>query len=209
MMAPLLSGLLLGGVLSLMVGPVFFMIINTSIKKGFLPASMLAFGVFLSDLMFVILTYYGSSMLAMLREHDRAVGLCGGILILIFGLFTFFKEARVDAGALELIDDTRTRALDTLKGFMMNTLNPSALLFWIGVAGTVSVKQSFAGQEAFLFYSGTLGMVLGSDLLKAWLATRVRKMISVNFLIWMNRISGIALIGFGVYMIGRLFASPL
>ena len=205
MMAPLLSGLLLGGVLSLMVGPVFFMIINTSIKKGFLPASMLAFGVFLSDLMFVILTYYGSSMLAMLREHDMAVGLCGGILILIFGLFTFFKEARVDAGALELIDDTRTRALDTLKGFMMNTLNPSALLFWIGVAGTVSAKQSFGGQEAFMFYTGTLSMVLGSDLLKAWLATRVRKMISVNFLVWMNRISGIALIGFGVYMITSIF----
>lgn len=192
--------------MSLMVGPVFFMIINTSIKKGFLPASMLALGVFLSDLMFVLLTYYGSSMLAVMNAHSTAVGLSGGILILGFGLFTFFKEARVDAEALELIDDTRTRAIDTLKGFMMNTLNPSALLFWIGVAGTISVKESFVGEEAFLFYSGTLGMVLGSDLLKAWLATRVRKMISGRFLVWMNRISGVALISFGVYMIGRLFA---
>ena len=203
-MTPFLSGLLLGGVLSLMVGPVFFMIINTSIKKGFLPASMLALGVFLSDLMYVLITYYGSSMLVTLREHNVAVGLGGGILILGFGLFTFFKEARVDADALELIDDTRTRAIDTMKGFMMNTLNPSALLFWIGVAGTISVKEDFHGNQAFLFYAGTLGMVLGSDLLKAWLAARVRKVVSGSFLLWMNRISGIALMCFGVYMIFKI-----
>lgn len=204
-MNPLISGLLLGGVLSLMVGPVFFMIINTSIKKGFLPASMLAIGVFLSDLMYVLLTYYGSSMLTVMQQHDTAVGLTGGILILLFGIFTFFKEARVDAGALELVDDSKTRAIDILKGFMMNTLNPSALLFWLGVAGTLSVKQEFSGQQALLFYSGTLGMVLSSDLLKAWLATRARKMVSAVFLLWMNRISGVALACFGIYMIARLF----
>jgi threonine/homoserine/homoserine lactone efflux protein len=207
-MNPLISGLLLGGVLSLMVGPVFFMIINTSIKKGFLPATMLAIGVFLSDLMYVLLTYYGSSMLNIMREHDTAVGLSGGILIMMFGLFTFFKEAKVDAGALELVDDSRTRAIDILKGFMMNTLNPSALLFWLGVAGTLSVKQDFNDQQAVLFYTGTLGMVLASDLLKAWLATRARKIVSGSFLLWMNRISGIALFCFGIYMIIRLFVEP-
>ncbi|HEX5003039.1 MAG TPA: LysE family translocator [Bacteroidia bacterium] len=204
-MNPFISGILLGGVLSLMVGPVFFMIINMSIKKGFFPASMLALGVFCSDLMYVVMTYYGSSMITIMKEHNHIVGLSGGILILLFGVFTFFKEAKVDAGALELVDDSKTRAIDMLKGFMMNTLNPSALLFWLGVAGTISVKEDFVGSQAVLFYSGVLGMVLSTDLLKAWLATLLRKMISGRFLLWMNRISGIALTSFGIYMIVRLY----
>ncbi|MBK6639775.1 MAG: LysE family transporter [Bacteroidetes bacterium] len=63
MFEPIISGLLLGGVLALLVGPVFFMIINTSIKKGVLPASMLAVGVLLSDAFFAALTFFGSSFI--------------------------------------------------------------------------------------------------------------------------------------------------
>src|SRR6188768_3232190 len=101
MFEPVISGILLGGVLALLVGPVFFMIINTSIKKGFLPASMLAFGVLLSDGLFVVLSYYGSSLLFVLKEHNQIVAICGGLLILTFGVFTFFKQAKVSVEALE------------------------------------------------------------------------------------------------------------
>src|SRR5688572_5162560 len=143
MIEPFIKGILLGGVLALLVGPVFFMIINTSIKKGFLPASMLAFGVLISDALFVVITYYGSSLLFYLKEYDHIVGISGGLLIFTFGIFTFFKKASVSADALEFIDDSKTRAIDVVKGFMMNTLNPSALLFWLGVAGTVSLEVKF------------------------------------------------------------------
>ena len=205
MFEPVINGLLLGSVLALLVGPVFFMIINTSIKKGFLPASMLAFGVLLSDSLFVVLSYYGSSFLFYMQEYDQIIGIAGGLLILGFGIFTFFKEATIKAEALEEIDDSKTRAIDVIKGFMMNTLNPSALLFWLGVAGTVSVKESYSGYHAFLFYGTTLGMVFGTDLLKAWLSTRLKGHINGKFLMWMNRISGLALSGYGIYMIIKIF----
>ncbi|MBL0343461.1 MAG: LysE family transporter [Bacteroidetes bacterium] len=206
MLEPIISGLLLGSVLALLVGPVFFMIINTSIKKGFLPASMLAFGVLLSDSFFVILTYYGSSLLFYMRAYDQVIGISGGLLILSFGVFTFFKKATVSADALEVIDDSKTRAIDIVKGFTMNTLNPSALLFWLGVAGTISVKEHFTGLYALLFYGSTLGMVFGTDLLKAWVSTRLKGIITGNFLVWMNRISGLALAAYGVFMIVKIFS---
>ena len=90
MLEAIISGILLGSVLALLVGPVFFMIINTSIKKGFLPASMLAVGVLLSDALFVVLTYFGSTFLIYLKTYDYAVGFSGGLLITVFGIFTFF-----------------------------------------------------------------------------------------------------------------------
>src|SRR5690348_9349200 len=115
MLEPIIRGILLGGVLALLVGPVFFLIINTSIKKGFLPAMMLALGVVLSDTLFVIMTYYGSSLLFYLQEYNHIVGIAGGTLILTFGIFTFFKKATVSADALEVIDDSKTRAIDVMK----------------------------------------------------------------------------------------------
>jgi threonine/homoserine/homoserine lactone efflux protein len=207
MIEPIISGLLLGGVLALLVGPVFFMIINTSIKKGFLPASMLAFGVLLSDGLFVLLTYYGSSFLFYLKEYNQIVAICGGLLILTFGIFTFFKRATVKADALEVIDDSKTRAIDVVKGFTMNSLNPSALLFWLGVAGTVSIKEHYHGWYTLAFYSATLGMVFSTDLLKAWIAARLKGMITSNFLVWMNRISGLALMIYGIVMIAKIFTT--
>ena len=207
MFEAIISGAVLGGVLALLVGPVFFMIINTSIKKGFLPASMLAIGVLISDAMFVVLTWYGSSILFYMREYDEVVGIAGGLLILTFGIFTFMKEAKVHADALELPDDSKTRAIDIAKGFTMNTLNPSAVLFWLGVAGTLTVNNQFTGNHAVVFYSSTLGMVFGTDLLKAWAASRLKNLITAKFLMWMNRISGAALAGYGLFMIVKFLTT--
>ena len=205
MFEPVISGIILGGVLALLVGPVFFMIINTSIKKGVLAASMLAIGVLLSDGFFVALTYFGSSFLSYLQEYKKIVGISGGVLILAFGIFTFFKEASVKADALEMIDDSKTRMIDVIKGFTMNTLNPSALLFWLGVAGTITVNNHFTGYHALLFYTSTLGVVFGTDLLKAYVASKLKGIITGSFLLWMNRISGIALAAYGTYMIINIF----
>ncbi len=205
MLEPVIGGILLGSVLALLVGPVFFMIINTSIKKGFIPASMLAVGVLLSDALFVVLTYFGSSVLFYLKTYHYIVGISGGLLITTFGIFTFFKKATVSADALEMIDDSKTRAIDVIKGFTMNSINPSALLFWLGVAGTITVKEQYHGWHSFVFYCATLGVVFSTDLLKAWIADRLKGIITSRALVWMNRISGVALAGYGILMIVKIF----
>lgn len=201
MFEAIISGIILGGLLALLVGPVFFMLINTSIKKGFLPASMLALGVVLSDAFYVVLTFYGSTLLIYLKEYDHQVGIAGGILILIFGIFTFIKKPSVHADALEIVDDSKTRIIDIIKGFTMNTLNPSALLFWLGVAGTITVNHRFTGSATAVFYTATLTTVFCTDLLKSWIASRLKGIINARFLIAMNRISGVALGAYGIYMI--------
>lgn len=204
----IISGLLLGGVLAFMVGPVFFLIINTSVKKGFLPAAMLAVGVLLSDAMFVIMTWYGSSLIFYMKEHDRAIGIAGGLLILAFGIFTFLRQPTVHADALEIPDDSKTRIIDIIKGYTMNTLNPSVLLFWIGVAGMITVNEHITGSYSMLFYCCTLGMVFSTDLLKAWAASRLKGVITGTILLWMNRVAGLALGCFGSYMIIKFLVIP-
>lgn len=196
----IISGMLLGGVLALLVGPVFFMLIHTSVQKGFLPAMMLSIGVIASDVMFATITHLGSSMIMNLQQFDSIIGVCGGLLIIGFGVVTYFKKASISAEQLNYKNSTKNTLLEFAKGFSMNSLNPSVLFFWIGVAGTWSIQDT-EGRYAVIFYTSLLTTVFGTDLLKAWGASSLKQAISGNVLMWMNRVSGFLLIGFGLAMI--------
>jgi threonine/homoserine/homoserine lactone efflux protein len=204
MISAVLQGLSLGLVLAMMIGPVFFMLLNTSIKKGFKPAAYLAAGVALSDLLFILIAQFGSSHAGTIGSHDKIIGWGGGILLVIFGLISIFKKAEVSAEALELPDDSKTLLIDTGKGFMMNTLNPFVLIFWLGVAGALHNGAIKSSREQALFFTMVIITVFGTDLLKAFLASRLKKLLTAQFLLWLNRISGIGLILFGIRLISKL-----
>jgi len=202
-MGPFLSGVILGLVLAMMVGPVFFMMINTSLKRGFRASAMLAIGVVISDALYAAVTFYGSSLIFYLKQYDSVIGITGGSLIIVFGVLIFTKKPTIDAEALEIEQNGTKNLLNILKGFSMNLLNPSAFLFWLGVAGTITVKQHYSNFNAILFYSGTLLTVFTTDLSKGYLASKLKRVITQNFLIWMNRVCGSGLVIYGAYMIIR------
>lgn len=205
MLDPVIKGIGLGLIIAIMIGPVFFFIINTSLKKGFFEASLSAIGVMLSDAFFISIAYFGSSVLLYLDRHEEAAGITGGIVIAAYGLILIFKEARVNAAALELAENKSSPFVYMAKGFMLNSLNPSVLLFWIVVASTIPVKEEFESQETLVFYLCTLGTILGIDLLKAYLANKLKTIITARFLIWLNRIAGSALVIYGLSMVIRVF----
>jgi threonine/homoserine/homoserine lactone efflux protein len=202
-MGPFINGVILGLVLAMMVGPVFFMMINTSLKRGFNASAMLAIGVVLSDAVYAVITFYGSTLIFYLKQYDFVIGITGGSLIIIFGILIFTKKPTIDAEALEIEQSGTKNLINILKGFSMNLLNPSAFLFWLGVAGTITVKQHYSNFNAMLFYSGTLCTVFITDLSKGYLASKLKRLITQNFLIWMNRVCGTGLAVYGAYMIIR------
>ncbi len=198
----IVSGVLLGGVLALLVGPVFFMLIQTSIKKGFVPAVMLSLGVILSDGLIAMLAYWGSSSISELKSLDSVMGVCGGLLIMGFGIVNLIKEPRIKAEQIEFKNNTRSSLLEAVKGFSMNTLNPSVVIFWIGVSGTLSLQNS-STNHTMVFYASALLTVFITDMAKAWGASLLKNIITGNFLVWMNRVSGAILLGFGIFMVIR------
>lgn len=204
MLDPIIKGFGLGLVIAIMVGPVFFFILNTSIKRGFAPAAITAIGVMLSDVFFIMLAYFGSSFVLYLNEYKDATGIIGGIVIGGFGAILIFKETRVSAESLEFADSPHPRMLFLAKGFMLNSVNPSVLLFWFVVASTIPVKEQFTSADTFVFYAFTLGTVLCTDLIKAYLANRLKKIITAKSLILLNRIAGLSLVVYGGSMIIRV-----
>jgi len=206
MFEPILAGVTLGLVLAMLVGPVFFMLLNTSLKKGFVPAAYLALGVMLSDSVYITIAYFGSTFIQTMQSHKTLIGLLGGLLMIGFGFANLIKKPVISAESLEVPDDSKSTWIDTGKGFMMNMLNPFVLLFWMGVAGTLASKEQYSNSKVIVFFVATLGTIFSTDLLKAWLATRLKRVIQPNFLMWLNRLSGIGIILFGCKMIFNIFS---
>lgn len=207
MLEAIVSGLTLGFVLSLLVGPVFFLLIDTSIKKGFLRAVWLAAGVMLSDAFYIVITYFSSTAMGVMNNYQLEIGWTGGILLIVFGIVTILKKPQIKSSELDLAEKGSPLWKEVLKGFIMNFLNPFVLIFWLGVSGSVSSGKSFTYMHTVIFFIAVLSTVFLTDILKAWTASKLRTFLKPHLLIWVNRVSGTGLFLFGVRMIYKMVFS--
>jgi threonine/homoserine/homoserine lactone efflux protein len=199
MLEPVISGILLGCVVALLVGPVFFLILNTSLHRGFTHGAQVAFGVMLSDALFIFIAYFGSNFILLLDKHKSVAGIVASVLLLSFGIGILIKKYTVPLESIQLNEKMKSPIVFIAKGFMLNAMNPSVLFFWIGVAGTVGAKEHYTIKHLLVFYPTILCTVFSTDLLKAYIAHKIKSVLTENLLTLINRISGVVLIGFAVY----------
>lgn len=204
MIEPIISGALLGFALAFLIGPVFFMILGTSIHNGFIPAAALATGVMISDAVYVLITGFGTAGLFTSDTFKNYSGIVGGLLLIVFGITSLVKKQVVNAEAITNHSDSKKMSKYFIHGFILNSLNPFVIIFWVGVATTVAAKQ-FNFNQTIVFYGTTMVVVLSTDLLKAFVANKLKKILTVTILIWLNRISGIALIIYGIRIVVKVF----
>ena len=140
LLEPVLSGITFGLLLAVMLGPVFFTLLQTSLHEGFKAGAYLASGVFLSDAGLIIVCYSFASLIRAFDAHHKLMAWIGGLLLIGFGIFNFFHRIK-----LKEVDDNKktVHAHFVLKGFLLNLFNPAVLFFWLGVVGMVSVKEDY------------------------------------------------------------------
>jgi|GEM_PF-57452 len=88
------NGILIGIMLSFMAGPALFMLLQTSLHRGFRYGWYFAFGILASDAMVLLLIWRGISQF--LGEDPRSniwFSMVGGIILILFGAYTFMKPA--------------------------------------------------------------------------------------------------------------------
>ncbi|NOX86665.1 MAG: LysE family transporter [Chlorobi bacterium] len=183
-------------------GPVFFAEIHTALHRGFWSGVLMAFGVFINDLIVVVLVLLGAVSVAGNLADYKFFGIIGGTLLIVFGIVTFRHKVVV-----QNVDDDKNnngpRLLYFAKGFVLNLANPFVWLFWISVVVSATATYHADKYKLMLFFSGALGVVFLSDIFKVFTASRLKKFLTEKFLITINKIAGIALFGFGVFLIIR------
>jgi threonine/homoserine/homoserine lactone efflux protein len=180
------------------VGPTIFAIIKYSITYGWRAGMSFVLGVSLSDSIYVLLANMASAWLSGLMSHEKTIGYLGAVLLIIFGLYGFFKKIKVTRNRN---DDAKVSSRDYFKifasGFLMNTLNPGVIITWITAVAAISTMTA---AYRLVFFITCLGIILGFDFLKVLLAQRIRKRLTPRNIIYLNRISALCLVGIGIVL---------
>ena len=202
-MSPVLNGILFGLLLCILIGPVFFALIQNSIEKGFWSGVFMAIGVALSDAFYIFITYFGISQLVESDNFKMWLGGIGGLIMLVFGLVNLFKP-RPKSGVVKTVQGRKDGLKQLLKGFFLNGVNPFVLFFWIGIVSKVSIDFEYSSNQATGFFVALVLTVFTVDVLKAHFATKLREIVTARFMLIMNRIVGVALILFALRLLNFL-----
>ncbi|HWA35413.1 MAG TPA: LysE family transporter [Cyclobacteriaceae bacterium] len=202
MIGILVNGLKVGIVLTFLVGPVFFTIIQTSIERGFSRGALVAVGVSMSDILYVLICYLGFAQIMADSNMKVILAYGGGVLLIGFGLYHLLVKSRKQPPGGQGTVDERRPLMYIVKGFLINGMTPMVLFFWIGTVSLATINYGYTTPGEFAFFFGAvLGIVLGTDILKAYLADKLRLLLTSASLRAINIVMGLALIFFGCQLL--------
>lgn len=196
MIETIISGIGLGLVLSFLTGPAFFALLKTSIEKGFYAGVSFAFGVVLSDIVFVAFAIYGSTFFSLDQSYMLPIGIFGSLIL--FGIGCYYLLIKV-----KICKDKSTRNRKhtgyVLKGIAMCIFNPALLLYWISVTGgVISVSGKANPQEIIPFFATILLTQFTLDCLKAFYADKLSDRIEERTISRINKLAGVFIIIFAL-----------
>jgi threonine/homoserine/homoserine lactone efflux protein len=197
-----LQGISMGFILSLLIGPVFFLLMETSIRDGFKAALFLDLGVFLSDVFFISLVYVFSKEILSLSEYENTLLIIAGITFVAFGIYNAKKNTAKRLNN-EMLSAEKNKIYFRYfaKGFILNAINPSVVFYWFGVLILGQINNQYKGPELFIFFASILVSFFGIDILKIMGAGLLNKKITPTTMKKINLFTGTVLMIFGIVMI--------
>ena len=207
MIEALLKGIAVSLLLIFSVGPVIFTIIKQSITNGKAGGFSFVAGVWLSDLLWVILSNLFTEVVSQLMDFKREIGITGSIFLIALGIFyLFFKKIHIKEDENKIIITAGTHAKLVFSGFLINSLNPSLILFWLTTATAIAATHTV--KQRIIIFTTCLLINSASDILKVVLAGRLRSKLTEKNISLVNKISGAILLIFGIVLIlGVLYAT--
>ena len=201
----IVGGVGLGLILSIMLGPVFFILLETSIKKGVRSALFMDFGVFLSDLLYISIAYVFVNQVAEFKENKNIFWLLivGGVVFIIFGFMTMrTKVLRRKKRGINPNDLKSNNYFTTMvKGFFLNAVNPGILFYWLTIISTIRGKEKldWCSEDAtVLIYLGVILFTFFTvDVFKIFGAEKLKNVLTPAWMRIINKVLGIILVCIG------------
>ena len=175
----------IGIILSFTIGPVFFTVLETSISKGIKAAIFLDIGVVISDLVFFVIAFFGtSSLLSSIEENTNSWYFLGGVLLGAYGGASFIKilqekNKKEDKKGASLDDAPNFLKLAT-KGFLLNIINVVVLFYWVGIILYFGPQLEMEKHKIILFFTVIITTYFTIDLGKIYLAQQLKTRLTDN-----------------------------
>ncbi len=203
----ILKGIGTGLILSVMLGPAFFLLIETSIKKGIRAAVSFDAGVLTSDIIYIFIAYVFIQQVEAISHGDNNAlfRAGGGLLLMIYGYFTYAKKiSDIKTNKNKKVSiETNDYWMLYVKGLLLNLINPLIVFYWFSVmafghSGSNNVVSQF---EMVVYIFAVLATFGAIDLLKIIGAKKLRPFLTAKLLGSLNKITGAILVAFGLFLV--------
>lgn len=208
MIESLLKGFALGSILAISVGPVIFTVLKQSIVNGKEGGFSFVAGVWLSDILLIFICNAFSEIVQNFMIYQKTIGYVGSGFLIAMGLYyLLFKKGQIKQGFEGNV--TSLNKHDYIKilgsGFLLNTLNPGVLFFWLTSATAFALTHTH--NERLIIFGSCMALNISVDILKVFLAGKIRKKLTASAIGVVNKIAGTILIVFGAVLLwGTYFA---
>jgi threonine/homoserine/homoserine lactone efflux protein len=204
----ILSAIPLGFFLSFMIGPVFFVLLETSVVKGFRAALFFDLGVILADIVFITIAFFSSYRLIQTIKDDPALFIFGGLVMLTYGIISFInnrKEARkIKIDEIDPKELAKTNYVSLFfKGFFLNFINIGVLGFWLAILITIGPQLELKTSRMLTFFSTLIVTYFITDIFKILLAKQLRSKLNPKNILLVKKIISIVLIVSGIFLLSQ------
>jgi threonine/homoserine/homoserine lactone efflux protein len=202
MLESIIKGFGLGMILAISVGPVIFTILKQSLNNGQKGGFSFVAGVWFSDILLVFISNMFSTLVMSALAFKSTIGFLGAAFVISLGIYSlFFKKVYFGEDKNVVLIEFGKKAITKafMSGFLINTLNPSVLLFWLINATAFAASNTVT--ERIVIFSVCLGVNILADIFKVLLAAKVRNSLTPHNINIINKISGTILILFGLAII--------
>ena len=201
----ILTAIPFGVILAFTIGPVFFVLLETSATKGFTSALIFDLGVMLADVVFILLAFFSTNKLVEKVKDDPSFLVFGGVLLVVYGAISFIKTSksfRSIAREYHKVEIKKGYGKLFIKGLLLNFINIGVLLGWLGfiVIGT-SLTTSENG--TIVFVATMLTTYFITDLVKIAAAKHLRTKLTPRRIFKTKKIVALVILGFGLLLLSQ------
>lgn len=203
MLQDILMAIPLGFLLCFMIGPVFFIVLETAATKGFRAAIVFDLGVVTADLLFIVIAISSSYRLINSIKDEPALYIFGGLIMVTYGIISYLKLQKASRNAddnddlNEVLNKKNYREL-YFKGFILNFINVGILGFWLLIFLTFGPILQLKTPRMIVFYSTVILTYLLVDIVKMVLAKKLKsKMTPINIM-KIKKFTSLLLVVFGI-----------
>lgn len=195
-MDPLLfaRGLILGFTIAAAVGPISLLTIRRTLAHGRIYGLASGLGVALADATYGGIAAFGLTAVTSILIGGRVIlGLVGGLFLLVLAWRTITSRP----GEVAVAEDRPGLIGAFLSIFGLTMTNPMTIVSFAAIFAGLGIVGRGGADAALL----TLGVFCGSAswwLILTAVVSALRSKVTVRWLTWVNRVSGVVLLGFAV-----------
>jgi threonine/homoserine/homoserine lactone efflux protein len=211
MLNDILAAIPWGFLLAFTIGPVFFVLLETSITKGFRAAMVFDAGVVFGDFIFILIAYFSTNQILERLKDDPGLFIFGGVIMLTYGIISFIKEKKNflkkrDEEQVEEDNIPKNNYLGLFfKGFFLNFINIGVLAFWMGIIIVFGPKLNMETDRIILFITVIILTYFAVDILKIMVAKQLKSRLTPNNIYKIKRVISVILMIFGSFLIVQGF----